>query len=191
MSLETGHDHVSRRAHANRKFWYIDRVREKNLSAISFSYQEELMKLSRHILVLLLTTSLIWPLSANSSATTCVAVPPLKPIHRICGVVFFPSGDRTANAKVTVLQAGKEIAVQQTTNDGKFSFDHLEAGDYEIRIQVNAIPLAATKVVLVHPEVKPKREIAVSMMTQGCSSFSLVDPEKFENGLNPSSSSQD
>jgi hypothetical protein len=120
------------------------------------------------------------------SATTCIGLPPLKPIHSICGVVFFPSGDRIANAKVTVLQAGKEIAVQQTGDDGKFSFDQFNAGTYQLRVLVNAVPVAATQVVLVHPESKPKREIAVSMMPQGCPSFSLVDSKEFEAGLNPS-----
>src|SRR2546429_9703071 len=107
--------------------------------------------------------------SAISFAPSCVGLPPLKPIHRICGVVFFPSGDRIANAKVTVLQADKEIAVQETNKDGKFSFDHLEAGNYKIRVHVEAVPLAATDVVLIQSEGKPKPGIAVSMMPQGWS----------------------
>ncbi len=81
--------------------------------------------------------------------------------------------------------------MQETDNDGKFSFDHLEAGKYEIRVHVDAVPVAATDLVLVRPQSKPKREIAVSMMPQGCSSFSLVDRKKFEAGLNLHSSSQD
>jgi hypothetical protein len=146
------------------------------------------MKPVRPIFASLLGALLILLPYAISSATTCVGLQPLKPIHRVWGVVFFPSGDRIANAKVTVLQAGKEIAAQETDNDGKFSFDHLEAGNYQIRVHIEAVPLAATDVILVHPEAKPKREIAVSMMPQGCSSFSLVDPKKFEAGLNPHSS---
>jgi hypothetical protein len=109
--------------------------------------------------------------STISSATTCVGLPSLKPVHRICGVVFFPSGDRVANATVTVLRAGKEIAVQETDNDGNFSFDHLEAGNYEIRVHVQAVPVAATDLVLVRPESKPKQEIAVSMMPQAARVF--------------------
>jgi hypothetical protein len=58
--------------------------------------------------------------SATSSATTCVGLPSLKPVHCICGVVFFPSGDGIANAKVTVLQTGKEIAAQETTRMASF-----------------------------------------------------------------------
>jgi hypothetical protein len=144
-----------------------------------------------HSMFVLLLTALLFSLPyAISSATTCVGQPPLKPVHRIWGVVFFPSGDRVANAKVTVLEAGKEIAVQETEKDGNFSFDHLAAGKYEIRVQVEAVPVAATDVVLVHPQSKPKLKIAVNMMPQGCSSFSLVNPKKFEAGLNSHGSSQ-
>jgi hypothetical protein len=57
---------------------------------------------------------------------------PLKPLHRICGVVFFSSGDGIANAKVSVLRADKEIALQTTDHDGKFSFDQLKPGNYEL-----------------------------------------------------------
>jgi uncharacterized protein (DUF2141 family) len=117
----------------------------------------------------------------TSPATTCVALPPLKPIHCICGVVFFPSGDRISNAKVTVLQANKEIAVQQTDKDGKFSFEQLKAGKYEIRIWAEHIGSASSQVVLVHPRAKPNRELAVNMSLSGvCSSISLVDSKQFE-----------
>jgi hypothetical protein len=115
------------------------------------------------------------------SATTCVALPPLKPMHRICGVVLFPSGDRISNAKVTVLQAGKEIAVQQTDKDGKFSFEQLKAGKYEIRIWVEHIGSASSPVVLVHPKAKSNRGLAVNMSLTGvCSSISLVNSKQFE-----------
>ena len=123
---------------------------------------------------------------AVSSATTCVEQP-LKPLHRICGVVFFLSGDRIANAKVSVLQAGKEISVQQTDVEGNFSFDQLKPGDYELRVRVEGVGSAATQVVLVHPGAKSTKEIAVHMTPNGvCSWFSLVNSKKFEAGLNPS-----
>jgi hypothetical protein len=149
------------------------------------------VKGDRHIFASLPAALLLLLPSPIFSATTCVALPPLKPVHRICGVVFFPSGERIANAKVTVLQGGKEIAVQKTDSDGKFSFDRLKAGSYEIQIQVEAVPVAATNVLLFHPEAKPTREIAVSMIPGGCSSFSLVSPKKFEAGLNLHGSCKD
>src|SRR6266404_1464804 len=118
------------------------------------------MKRVRPFFVSLLVTLLFSLPSATSSATTCVGMPPLKPIHRICGVVFFPSGDRVHNAKVTVLQGGKEIAVQETRDEGKFSFEHVKAGNYEIQVRVNGVPgVASSQVVLVYPESRTKREI--------------------------------
>jgi hypothetical protein len=93
------------------------------------------------------------------------------------------NGDRIAKAKITVLQAGKEIAAQESDNDGKFSFDRLEAGKYEIRVQVEPLRVAATEVVLVRPRTKSEREIAVNISLAGCHSFSLVNSKKFEARL--------
>jgi hypothetical protein len=123
--------------------------------------------------------------SGLSSATTCIDLPPLKPVHRICGVVFFSNSDRIAKAKVTVLQATKEIATEETDNDGKFSFDRLEAGKYEIRVHVEPLRVATTQVVLVHPKDKTSQEIAVNISLVGCHAFSLVNSKKFEARLNP------
>ncbi len=97
--------------------------------------------------------------------------PSYQPSPPICGVViFFESGERVANAKVTLLQDSKEIAMQLTKEDGKFSFDQLKAGNYELHVRFESIPfpiVAVTKVVLVHPEPKSKREIAVNMRFGG------------------------
>jgi hypothetical protein len=115
------------------------------------------------------------------SATTCIELP-LKPIHRIFGVVLFLSCDRIPNANVTVLQGGKEIAAQQTDKAGKFAFEGLLAGHYEILIHVDGLPGAAhAQIVLIRPDAKSKSELAVSMSPNGvCSSISLVNPKRFK-----------
>jgi hypothetical protein len=118
-------------------------------------------------------------------------MPPLKPIHRICGVVLVPSGDRIANATVSVLDGDKEIAAKKTDGDGKFSFDQLKAGHYELRIRVDGVPgIASTKVVLTRLNAESKQEIAANIFLgiANCSSFPLVDTKKFEAGLNRSNS---
>ncbi len=132
--------------------------------------------------------------SGVSSANTCVEVAPIKPVHRICGVVVLSGVVRIANAKVTVLQGGKEIAMQLTKEDGKFCFDQLKAGNYELHVRFEAAPspleatpfprVADTPVVLVHPDPKSRREIEVGLsFGGGCNSFSLVDAKKFEAAL--------
>lgn len=122
-------------------------------------------------------------LPGNLLATTCIELPPLKPVHRIWGVVYLPNGDRIAKAKVTILQADKEVAKQQTSNEGRFSFDHLSTGKYEIRITVIGFREAVTQVLLQRPRAKTKKEIAVNLTLQGCNGFSLVDAKKFDGQL--------
>jgi Carboxypeptidase regulatory-like domain len=126
---------------------------------------------------------------AAPSATDCLQLPPLKPLHRVCGVVFFVSGDRVPNARVSVLQGDEEVAAQMTDAGGHFSFDQLKPGKYELRILVRGVPGGAgTKIVLVHPNANSKQEIAVNinLSVANCSSFSLVNAKKFEARLNPS-----
>lgn len=149
------------------------------------------MRRTRLPLTAFLATLFLALPSVVPSATTCVEMPPLKPLHRICGVVFFPSGDRIANATVSVLEGDKEIAAKKTDDDGKFSFDQLKAGHYELRIRVDGVPgIASTKVVLTRVNIKSKQEIAVNIFLRiaNCSSFSLVDTKKFEVGVNPNNS---
>lgn len=134
---------------------------------------------------------LLAPPTHVSSATTCVGTGPLKPLHRICGVVSFASGGRIANATVSVLEEDKEIAVKKTDDEGKFSFDEVKAGHHELCIRVDGVPgIACTKVVLTRPSTKSKQEVAVNIFlgTANCSSFSLVDIKRFQPGLNPSNS---
>jgi hypothetical protein len=133
---------------------------------------------------------LLLHVNSLSAATTCIASPPLKPVHRICGIVYFSSGDRVTIAKVTVLQAGKEIAEQPTGVDGKFAFDQLKPGNYELRVGIGELPYVSTQVVLIKPQANPKLEIAVDPgIASPCWGFSLVSSKKFEAGLKPISSS--
>jgi hypothetical protein len=90
------------------------------------------MKQTRLVLAAFLAAVLLAP-TAVPSAITCVEMPPLKPVHRICGVVFFGNGERTRNATVSVLHEDKEIAVQKTDDNGNFAFDQLKSGKYELR----------------------------------------------------------
>src|SRR5215469_1644599 len=152
-------------------------------NAISVCSKIEYMKRVRIPWASLLAALLLMVPSAAPSATTCVGMPPLKTLHRVCGVVFFPSGDRVPNANVSVLEGDKEIAVQKTDDHGKFSFDQLKPGNYQLRIRVDGVPgIAAARVVLARPKAEAKKEIAVnfSLTVASCSTFSIVDVKQFE-----------
>lgn len=120
-------------------------------------------------------------------------MPPLKPIHCICGVVFLSDGSRVANAQVLVWQGGKEIATQRTDDHGHFAFRQSTKGKYELSIRTTDFPTAVTQVVLVHPSTKSKKEIAVNLVQtlEHCWGFSIVNTKEFEaqlNQLNPDDS---
>ena len=165
-------------------------VSERNFAFMRFlgCSKIECMMRSLPLLAAFLTAHLLAFPRAIPSATTCVEMPPLKPLHRVWGVVFFPSGDRAANARVSVLHGGREIAVQNTDDHGRFAFDQLKPGKYELHILVEGVPgIATAKVVLTHPNTKSRQEIAVSisLTVANCSGFSLVETKSFEARLKP------
>jgi len=114
-------------------------------------------------------------------------------LHRVWGVVYFPNGDRIANATVSVLELERddEVAVEKTDDQGKFSFDQLKPGSYRLHIRVNGLPgTAGTMIVLAHPNAKWKKEVAVNISVTliNCSNFLLVNAKQFEAVLNPTDS---
>jgi hypothetical protein len=160
---------------------------ELRIHAIFIRCKIECMKQTRPVLAASLAALSLAP-RAMHSAMTCVEMPPLKPLHRVCGVVFLSDGERTPNATVSVLHEDKKIAVQKTDDNGNFAFDHLKPGKYELRFLVADVPgMASTKVVLASPNPKSTQEIAVGINIQlaNCSSFSLVETKPFEATLKP------
>jgi hypothetical protein len=117
--------------------------------------------------------------SEISYATECVALPPLKPIHHVCGFVVDPSGEPIPNAKVTILKDGNEVAAMQTNADGRFAFEQLKAGSYSIRVDANGFLSALSSIVLVTPGVACKKELGVLLgVGMGCSIISFSKLKK-------------
>lgn len=109
-----------------------------------------------------------------SYATECLALPPLKPIHHVCGFVVDPSGEPIPNAKITILKDGDEVATLQTSSDGRFAFEQLKAGSYSIRVDANGFLSAQSTIALVAPDAACKKELGVLLeVGMGCSIISL------------------
>jgi hypothetical protein len=74
-----------------------------------------------------------------------------------------------------MLQEGKEIAVQQSDKGGKFAFDGLVAGRYDMTVQVEGVGAARTQIFLSKPQTRSKYLLSVYMSPNGiCSSIYLV-----------------
>lgn len=119
-------------------------------------------------------TGLVLLLPSESYATTCVALRPPKPIHPVCGFVIDPTGEPIANATVTILKDHHEIASMESSTDGRFAVNQLEAGSYDIRVQANFFLPAFSSITLVKPGAKCKKELGVLLAVGGgCSGISL------------------
>jgi hypothetical protein len=71
--------------------------------------------------------------------TEYIALPPLKPIHHVCGFVVDRLGQPVARATVTILNDSEEIATLQSSADGSFTFDQLKSGSYSIPVEATGL----------------------------------------------------
>ena len=100
-------------------------------------------------------------LSGAVYAAECTTVIPIKPIHCVCGVVIDRSGGRISNAKVTLLKGETELVSKQTGTDGKFSFEPMEVGEYQIQVETTGFKTARSSFVAVKPAEKCKQALEV------------------------------
>jgi hypothetical protein len=129
--------------------------------------------MGKPLAVIVIGFLLLFP-SDISYATECIALPPLKPIHHVCGFVVDPSGEPIPNAKVTILKDANEVATMQTSPDGRFAFEQLKPGSYSIRVDANGFLSALSTIVLVAPGAACKKELGVLLeVGMGCSTVSL------------------
>ena len=99
-------------------------------------------------------------LGGVSQAGECRMVP-IKPIQCVRGNVIDLSGGRISNARVTILRGETEIVSVRTNADGKFSFERLEPGDYEIQVEANSFNTLRSLIVVVASASKCKRALQV------------------------------
>jgi Carboxypeptidase regulatory-like domain len=113
---------------------------------------------------------------------------PVKPIQRICGIVIDQSGAPVAHVKVTMLKGETELVAVETGDDGKFSFDGLNAGSYDVQAQEKGFHTFRFPIVLVKPGERCKRALEVELIVGGeaCSGVRLVKPKEVERRLHVS-----
>jgi hypothetical protein len=101
------------------------------------------------------------PLLAGVSKAGECQITPIKPIQCVRGIVIDISGGPISNAKVAIFRSGTEIVSIRTGADGKFSFERLKAGDYEIPVEANNFHTARTSIGVVAPASKCKWALQV------------------------------
>jgi len=93
----------------------------------------------------------------------------------VSGVLVDPTGARITNATVKILKGETQVAVVSTGEDGEFSFENLDAGDYQIRAESPGFRTASFHVVVVKPKASSRRMLLIRLVTSdGCTGIESV-----------------
>jgi hypothetical protein len=103
--------------------------------------------------------------------------PELKPLRCVCGSLINATGEPVPRATVTVVDGQTEIAVTQSSADGKFVFSDLKAGSYSLHAQAAGYEIFQFSIVVDKPGKKCKRSLLILLNVGGletCTSIRLV-----------------
>lgn len=130
--------------------------------------------LSRAPISRLIVAAILLLLASTSSANICV-IGKIKPLRHVCGIVVDQSAAPIPGAAVEILKDGAEIAVAQTGESGKFSFQPLAAGNYEIVVEASGFRNLRYKIVAAKPQTGCNKILRIQLALGGeCDDMKLV-----------------
>jgi hypothetical protein len=112
--------------------------------------------------VRLVVASVLFLSPGSSSGTICV-YKRLAPLRQVCGVVVTPGADPIPNAKLKILTHGTELASVHTGQNGKFVFDRVDAGVYEIQVDASGFGTARYAIVVAKPGASCKKMLRIQL----------------------------
>ena len=111
----------------------------------------------RFIVLLLFVTAWVVP----SVADVCVYKPPS--VRLVAGIVVDSSGRPIPGVNVAIIQSGESVASATTDDTGKFRFDWLREGAYELATKANGFQRARYKVLLSRPSKHWNRSLQIEL----------------------------
>jgi Carboxypeptidase regulatory-like domain len=121
------------------------------------------MERMRIVFATILVGGFLLAAGTSSAEVTCEALR-LKPLRCVCGTVIDEAGEVVSDAAVTILKHGTEIATVQTRRDGKFSFEELKAGSYDLFARAVGFRLFEFPIVVESPEKKCKHTLEIVLV---------------------------
>jgi hypothetical protein len=96
--------------------------------------------------------------------TTCVDIPhPKKPLSHVCGRIVNPAQGMVANAKVQILKNDSVVAEAQSDSNGRFSFETLKEGSYQMRVTAEGFSTFEVPIRVHNPKAKCKASLKVTL----------------------------
>jgi Carboxypeptidase regulatory-like domain len=115
------------------------------------------MKIIPKAIACLLAAFLLLP-TAHANEAICKPQK-VKKVSRLCVVAIDPSGAPVAGVHLQVFDGEKEIAEGLTASDGRFSFDSLRAGSYQVKVHADGFKDDAFPIVVTNSSKKCKRAV--------------------------------
>lgn len=112
---------------------------------------------SRVIALLLLAATWVTP----SVADVCVYKPPR--VRHVAGRVVDSSGRPISSVNIAIIQGGESVASAMTDDNGKFRFDSLKEGAYELAATANGFQSARYKFLLRRPSEHWNRSLQIEL----------------------------
>ncbi|WP_348261638.1 carboxypeptidase-like regulatory domain-containing protein [Telmatobacter sp. DSM 110680] len=116
------------------------------------------MRIQNRFIVPLLVATLL-PLSCL--ADVCVYKPPN--VRHVAGIVVDSTGQAIPSVKIAISRRGESVATATTDASGRFRFDSLKQGDYELAATAVGFQSAHYKVLLNHPSLHWGRSLQIEL----------------------------
>jgi Carboxypeptidase regulatory-like domain len=131
---------------------------------------------------------LLMPTGALRAAEVICSQQQVKPVRHIWGIIIDQSGAPVSRVKVSILKGQRELDVVETGENGEFSFDELDAGNYEVQAEKKGFRTFRFPIVLAKPERRRKKALEVELIvaSEACPGVHLVKPKAVERRLHPS-----
>ncbi|HLY62917.1 MAG TPA: carboxypeptidase-like regulatory domain-containing protein [Terriglobia bacterium] len=128
----------------------------------------------------ILSTSLIlglpmafFPPTCTANSFTCREIK-LKSLRHMAGVIVDPTGALIPDARVEILKGEMQVAAVKTDQNGRFSFEQLDAGDYQMRAAADGFLTSSFNIVLAKPKPSSKRMLRIVLnLGNGCTNAQI------------------
>jgi hypothetical protein len=110
-------------------------------------------------IVCLLAALLLLP-AAHANEAVCKPQK-VKKLSRLCAVVIDQSGAPVAGVQLLVFDGEKKIAEGITASGGRFSFDSLKPGSYQVKVHGNGFQDDAFPIVVTNSAKKCNRSVQI------------------------------
>ena len=105
-------------------------------------------------------------LALQFATADVVVTKPLKPVRCVCGQFIYSTGEHIPEVLVTLFKEGVEIAREKSNSDGRFRFDDLKPGSYQLKAEMRGFVPFRSPIVVQKPRNKCKRGLTILLDVQ-------------------------